>query len=113
MVGHGSCQFDSEQSVELFGEVGNELWAPIRHHLLRESMMSPNVLDKESSSPCCGDRSEGRGKVGPFGDQINHHHDCIVAGRLWELTNEVYADCVPGGDQDQERVKFTDQVRPS
>ena len=112
MVGCGSCQFDSKQSVKLSGKVGNKLWAPIGHHLSRESMVSPNVLDEESSSPSCGDGSEGGGKVGPFGDRINHHHDCIVAGRLWKLTDEVHANCVPGGDQDRERVKFTDRVTP-
>ena len=102
----------SKQLVELSGEVGDKLWAPIGHHLSRGSMVSPNMLDEELSSPGCGDGSEGGGKVGPFGDQIDHHHDCIVASRLWELTDEVHADCVPGGDWDQERVKFTDWVTP-
>ena len=75
-------------------------------------MASPNMLDEELSSPSCGDGSEGGGKVGPLGDQIDHHHDCIVAGRLRELAYEVYADCVPGGDWDWERVKFTNRVTP-
>ena len=79
MVGRSGCNLDSEHQVNLSGEFHNELWSTVRYYLLRYSMMPPDLLDEQMHGTSCGDCSEGRHKMGSFGDGVHYHHYCVVA----------------------------------
>jgi hypothetical protein len=77
VISRGSCQFDSEESVQLLSELGNKLGATIGNHFLRKAMKSPDMSEVQSSGTDCGNGSDRIHKMSPFSDRINHHHDAV------------------------------------
>jgi hypothetical protein len=64
----GGCKLDPEYSVEFTGELGYKLRPPVGHNFAGQSMMFPDMLDKQASSPDRSDCGEGGHKVGSFSD---------------------------------------------
>ena len=58
-------------------------------------MQFPNIVPE---LPCRSFRRDSgvyREEVRAFSEGIYHHHDCIMAIRLWELDNEIHTNRMP------------------
>ena len=60
--------------------------------------MMPYVLEEETFCLRSDDSGERGGEVGSFGDGVHNDHHCVMTRGLWELDDEVHADCLTGAD---------------
>jgi len=97
---------DSQQSVQLLHEGGDELWSAVGYDFLRETVELPDVLKVKvchSGGGDCGNRFD---EVGTFAHGVDGHHDGVVSARFREFRDEVYADGIPAFVRDRERLEF-------
>ena len=72
------CGLNSQQSVQLFHEGGDELRSAVGHNLPREAMELPDIPEVEVCCSGGGDRGDRFDEVGTFAYGVNGHHDGVV-----------------------------------
>ena len=96
MICRRGCHADPQEVIKFAHEVRHELWAAIRHHILRESVEFPDVVEIESCGPTGRDRGVGRYKVGSLSQGIHCDHNGVVTVRFGQFSNKVHGYCLPG-----------------
>ena len=79
MVSSGGSQMDSKHAVQFFGELSHKLWTSVRDNLTGESMVSPDMLNKEAGSSSCCNHSECGYEMSSLSDRIHDHHDSVMS----------------------------------
>ena len=98
---------DSQQSVQLLHEGGDELRSAVRHNFPRGAVELPDIRKVKvccSGGGDCGNRFD---EVGTFARGVDGHHDGVVSARFWEFRDEVHADDIPVFFQDRKRLEFS------
>jgi len=93
---------DSQQSVQLLHEGGNELRSAVGHDFPWEAVELPDVPKVKvchSGGGACGNRFN---KVGTFARGVDGHHDGVVSARF-----QVHADDIPVFFRDRKRLEFS------
>src|SRR6266699_2286333 len=75
----------------------------------REAVQLPDVAQVQVGSAGRRDSSSHLAKVCALAGGVNNHHDCIIASRLREFDNEVYAHRLPAVVRRQEGLEFSDR----
>ncbi|KNZ77991.1 hypothetical protein J132_02634, partial [Termitomyces sp. J132] len=95
VVGGGSVELHSKQSVELPGEVCHKLWSLIRDIGIGEAVELPDILPVQVHSTHGGAIGVSWNEVHLLAIQAYHHHDHIVTMGIRELYNEVHGSHTP------------------
>ena len=112
MVGSGGIPFDVQQFVQVLHEVRVELGAPVMDDFLGDAMKFEYMIAIQPGHAFRSDGGVGGQDVNLLGKAVHHHADGIVPLGLWQFSNQVDADDLPGLSGDVVRVEWVVRALP-